>query len=341
MSADIEAQIRVVADAAFDQTSPVERDRYVAETRPAKHRWWLVAAASVLVFALVGALALIDRSDDEAPTIQSDGGAVIDPSGLRFSEPLAEDTVAFFDDPTIPAPRVAPERTVPASPGDLDALADQPDSVRVVVMDEATLLMRGGIVDVPDGADPTGPPVDVGVDGARYVDADEGAIAIPLGDGFRIVAPAEYFMFGGGGPFIEPAVLVDIAAAVGDRPIEEIDDLDGFYVDDATIDGERSGLLVGDRVTVTHSPSEESSDGLTTSIVRLPDTPTQQELLSIAHSVTRGEIDPPALGDVAFTAGTRMYLELVSPVDLLIVNAPTALGDILDSLQFGPLDELE
>ncbi|HSM65576.1 MAG TPA: hypothetical protein VK860_04660 [Ilumatobacteraceae bacterium] len=341
MSANIEEQIRAVADAAFDQTSPVDRDRYVAETNPAKHRWWLVAAASVLLFALVGALALIDRSDDEAPAIQSDGGAVIDPSGLRFSEPLAEDTVAFFDAPTIPAPRIAPEQTVPASPGDLDALANQPDSVRVLVMDEATLLMTGVIVDVRDGADPTGPTVDVGVDDARYVDADEGAIAIPLGDGFRIVAPREYFMFGGGGPFIEPAVLVDIAAAVGDRPIEEIDDLDGFYVDFSTIDGERSGLLGVDQVTVTHSPSEESSDGVTTSIVRLPQTPTQQELLSIAHSITRGEIDPPALGDVTFTAGTRTYLELVSPIDLLIVNAPTTLGDILDSLQFGPLAELE
>ncbi len=321
MSADIEAQIKTVADAAFDQTSPVERAHCVAETNSAKHKWWLVAAASVLVVALVGALALIDRSRDEAPAIQSDGDAVIDPSRLRFSEPLAEDTVAFFDDPTIPAPHVAPERSVPASPGDLDALADQPDSVRVVVMDEATLLMRGVIVDVPDGADPTGPAVDVGVDDARYVDADEGAIAIPLSDGFRIVAPAEYFMFGGGGPFIEPAVLVDIAAAVGDRPIDEIDDLDGFYVDDATIDGERSALLVVDRVTVTHSPSEESSDGVTTSIVRLPETPTQQELLSIAHSVTRGEIDQPALGDVTFIAGTKTYLELVSPVDLLLVNA--------------------
>ena len=81
MSADIETQIRSVADAAFDQTAPVDRDRYVAETSPAKHNWWLVAAASVLVFALVGALALIDRSDDDAPTTpatQSDGDEVID-----------------------------------------------------------------------------------------------------------------------------------------------------------------------------------------------------------------------------------------------------------------------
>ena len=47
------------------------------------------------------------------------------------------------------------------------------------------------------------------------------------------------------------------------------------------------------------------------------------------------------LGDVTFAAGSRTYLELVSPVDLLLVTAPTALGDILDRLQFRPLGELE
>ena len=345
MSADIETQIRAVADAAFDQTSPVGPDRYVAETSPAKHNWWLVAAASVLVFALMGALALIDRSDDDAPTtpaIQSDGDAVIDPSRLRFSEPLADDTVAFFDDPTIPAPHVAPDRSVSASPGDLDALADEPDSVEVIAMDGATLLMRAIIIDGPDpGAGPGGPAVDIGIDGARYVDAGEVAITIPLVDGIRLVAPAELLELGGGGPYVEPGTLVDIAAAIGNRPIDEIDDLDGFYVADATIDGERSGVLSVDTVTVTQSPSGEPSDGVNTTVVRLQETPTAQELVSIAQALTGGELDSPALGDVIFTAGSRTYLELVSPVDLLLVTAPTALGDILDSLQFGPLDELE
>lgn len=343
MSADIAAQIRAVADAAFDQTSPVDHDRYVAKTSPAKHRWWLVAAASVLVFALVGALALIDRSDDDdAPAIQSDSDAVIDPSRLRFSEPLADDTVAFFDDPTLGAARVAPERSIPASPSDLDALADEPDSVQVIVMDGATLLMRATVIDGPDpGAGATGPAVDIGIDGARYVSADEFAITIPLDDGLRLVAPTESFTFGGGGPYAAPGTLVDVATAIGNRPIGEIDDLDGFYVADATIDGERSGLLTVDTVTVTHSPNEEPSDGVTTTIIRLQETPTARELVSIAHAITSGDIDPPALGDVTFTAGPRTYLELVSPVDLLLVTAPTTLGDILDSLQFGPLGELE
>ena len=71
------------------------------------------------------------------------------------------------------------------------------------------------------------------------------------------------------------------------------------------------------------------------------ETPTAQELVAIAQALTGGEIDSPALGDVTFTAGSRTYLELVSPVDLLLVTAPTALGDILDRLQFGPLGELE
>lgn len=75
--------------------------------------------------------------------------------------------------------------------------------------------------------------------------------------------------------------------------------------------------------------------------MRLPQTPTAQELVSIAHALAGGNTDPPALGDVAFTAGPRTYLELVSPVDLLLVTAPTTLGDILDSLPFGPLGELE
>jgi hypothetical protein len=345
MSGDIEAQIRAVADAAFDQTSPVERDRYVAETSPAKHSWWLVAAASVLVFALVGALALIDRSNDDAPTtpaILSDADAVIDPSRLRFTEPLAGGTVAFFDDPTLPAPRVAPERSVPASPGEVDSLADEPDSVQVIVMDGATLLMRAIVVDGPDpGPGGSGPAVDIGIAGARYVSADEEAITIPLGDGIRLVAPAESFTFGGGGPFVDPDTLIDVAAAIGDRPIEEIDDLDGFYVADATLDGDPSGVLTVDTVTVTHGPSEEPFDGVNATIIRLEETPTAQELLSIAHAITRGEVDPAALGDVTFTAGSRTYLELVSPVDLLLVTAPTTLGDILDTLQFGPVDEIE
>lgn len=322
---------------------PVEPDCNVAEPGPAKRGWWLVAAASVLVSALVGALALIDRSDDApiTPATQSDGGAVIDPSRLRFAEPLADDTVAFFDDPTMPAPHVVPDRSVPASPDDPNPLADRPDSVQVVVMDGATLLMRGTVVDVSDRIDPSGPAVDVGVDGVRYVDADEGAIAIPLGDGFRVIAPAEYFTFGGGGPFIEPSTLVDIATTVGDRPMDEIGDLDGFYVADATIDGERSGILTVDTVTVTNSSSGEPSDGVSSTIVRFPEPPTSQELLSIVQALTRSGIESPALGDVRFTAGPGTYLELVSPVDLLLVNAPTALGDILDNLQFGPLDELD
>ena len=299
------------------------------------------------MFALVGALALIDRSDDDAPTtpaIQSDGDAVINPSRLRFSEPLADDTVAFFDDPTIPAPRVAPERSFPALPGAayLDSLTGEPDSVEVIVMDGATLLMRAIIVDGPDpGAGPGGPAVDIGIDGARYADGGEVAITIPLVDGIRLVAPVELFTFGGGGPYVDPGTLVDIATAIGDRPIDEIGDLDGFYVADSTIDGERSGVLSVDTVTVTHSPSGESSDGVNTSIVRLQETPTAQELVAIAQALTGGEIDSPALGDVTFTAGSRTYLELVSPVDLLLVTAPTALGDIHDRLQFGPLGELE
>ena len=270
----------------------------------------------------------------------SEDDAVIDSSRLRFPEPLADDTVAFFGDPALSPPQVAPVSSVPASPGDVDSLAAQPDSVQVIVMDEATLVMRGAVVDVSDGVEPTGPTVDVGIDGARYVDADEGAIAVPLGDGFRVVAPAEYFMFGGGGPFIEPRALVDIATAVGDRPIGEIDDLGGFHVTAATIDGERSGLLIVDTVTVTHSPSGEP-DGVTTTIVRLEDTPTAQELVSIAHAITRGGIDPATLGDVTFTAGQRTYLELVSPVDLLLVTAPSALDNAIETVQFGPLDELD
>jgi hypothetical protein len=49
----------------------------------------------------------------------------------------------------------------------------------------------------------------------------------------------------------------------------------------------------------------------------------EQELLSIARSITRREIDPPTLGDVTFTVGPRRHLELVSPVDLLLVTAPS------------------
>lgn len=94
MSAGIEDQIRAVADAAFDQTSAVERNRYVRASRSSHRRWWLAAAASVLVVALIGAIALIDRSD--SPTTPADivGPIDDDASGPEVADPLSATTVA-------------------------------------------------------------------------------------------------------------------------------------------------------------------------------------------------------------------------------------------------------
>ncbi len=60
MTPDIETQIRSIADAAFDETAPVRPALRSTAGDVAgfgsRGRWMLVAAASVLVIALVGAV---------------------------------------------------------------------------------------------------------------------------------------------------------------------------------------------------------------------------------------------------------------------------------------------
>ena len=90
MTLDIETQIRRIADAAFDETSPVEPA--LSSTTPdvagfgTRGRWMLFAAASILVIALVGALTRIGDSTD-APIAPVDSAVPITTSNSVVTEP--------------------------------------------------------------------------------------------------------------------------------------------------------------------------------------------------------------------------------------------------------------
>lgn len=93
MSAELEQQIRTVADAAFDQTAPVRYDELVVEHEAAesgsRRRWWLIAAASVLVVVLVGGIAWVGGSDD-APVapVETAAPATTESEETTMTEPL-------------------------------------------------------------------------------------------------------------------------------------------------------------------------------------------------------------------------------------------------------------
>ncbi|MFT5978971.1 MAG: hypothetical protein ACI9AO_001825 [Ilumatobacter sp.] len=90
MTLDIETQIRRIADAAFDETSPVEPA--LSSTTPdvagfgTRGRWMLFAAASILVIALVGALTRIGDSTDR-PIAPVDSVAPITTNNSAVTEP--------------------------------------------------------------------------------------------------------------------------------------------------------------------------------------------------------------------------------------------------------------
>ena len=324
-------------------------------------RWMAVAAAVVLVVAGVVVLATVRAGDTPDPTpatdtdvsmptptttgtdvpasVVVDGDSVIDPTRLRFAEPLPDGTASYFDDPTLPAPQLITPTSGGGGPSS-NPDGGGTDSVRLVVMDGTRFVMRAVVVDVADsGVEPTGETVDIGVEGARYVDADRGAIAIPLDTGTRLVGPEEYFTFGGGGPFVEANELVDLATVIGQRPIGDIDAVAGIYVFDGSIDGEPIGVFTPDNVTVKQGPA--TGPFYQTTLIRFPEPLTAIDLTALVRAFNRGQIDPAEVGDVTFTAGPAAYIELVSPVDLLLAFAPSDLGDTLDTLIFVPISDLE
>ncbi len=348
---ELETRVRRALRSLAETHQPSSSGQPVTQpTDSQSRRTWLIAAATLLVVGGVVAVFAVGgretstspvateppTTDTSEPSDTPDAGrdVVIDPAVLRFSEPLPDDMVAFVNDTALPAPSIAERGIAGSGPG------LQQDSIRVVVMDGPRLLMRGGVVDVPADTEPdrpVGPAVEIGVEGAAYLDADEGAIAIPLGDGRRIVGPDEFFMFGGGGPYIDPEALVEIATAIGQLPLDQVDELPGFFVYQGSAGGETIDPLgVADATTVEHGQAGLSS----LTMYRLAEPPTAPELLAIGHALFRGELDEPAIGDVALTSGGQLYLELVSPVDLLVLNASADLDTRIAAIDFSPATEL-
>lgn len=255
MSAGIEDQIRAVADAAFDQTSAVEPNRYVTTSPSSYRHWWLAAAASVLVVALISAIALIDRSgspttpadivdpiDGDAstpggadplsattvapgPTTTVDIGAepsetpspravepvLPDPSRLRYQTPLPDDAVAFVDDDSLSAPEVV---ELPGVPGPQPGGDPPSRQAWFVLMDGAEVEATGAIVEITDDWNPSefsGEPVDIGVEGAVFVDDTEAAIAWPVDGSARFVAAAAFLLTGESDPEVSRAELTAVA----------------------------------------------------------------------------------------------------------------------------------
>ncbi len=348
---DLEARVRRAMHSIAGAHRPSSSAASLTQpSDSAPRRTWLIAAATLLVvggvvavFAVAGrdtstspvvTEPLVTATSEPSDSLDVDGDVTIDPAALRFSEPLPDGTVAFVNDTSLPAPSVAERGIAGPDPGPVS------DSVRVVVMDGPSLLMRGIITDLPADTAldrPVGPAVEGGLDGATYLDADEGAIVIPIDDGRRIVGPDEIFTFGGGGPYIEPDVLVEIATAVGQIPIDQIDQLPGFFVYAGTVDGETiDPLSVADATTVQHG--EVGYAGLTS--YRLTETPTAVELLAIGNALLRGQLDDAAIGDVTLTSAGQFYLELVSPTNLVVLNASTDLDERIADIDFAAAVDL-
>lgn len=369
-------RVRLAMRALAESHQPDPRRVGTAGRRPAssRRRWLAMAAAAVLVVGGVTAVvALAGRDPSTAPSAtvatssetlpeasasssvatepsapsaiapNADGDVAIDPDRLRFRSPLADGVVAFVDDPSLPRPQLEPGEVVVIGDQRSDALGD---TVRFVAMNGTDLLMRGSVVDltVADAPEAIGPIVDVGVEGARYVDDDEGAIVLPLGDeDVRIVGPNDYFSLGGGGPHVDPATLRAITRAIGAVPISDIDSLPGFFVDDGVVDGETLDPLGMRRgVRVQHGTAAPESTSVT--LVRLADPPTALDLIAAANSLTRrGEIDVPAIGEVSMVVADGLYLELVSPVDLLVLSTPDPSGasGLAEAIDFATVDTLD
>ena len=129
MSTGLEQQIRSVADAAFEQTSPVRYVPPVAERHAARSvstRWWLTIAAGVLVLALVGGIVLIGGSDDapvapvdSSPSTTSPATGTIEQTAPDFSRQFSARGVLTM----VPLPGDEPVMGVRVGGADLAAIA--------------------------------------------------------------------------------------------------------------------------------------------------------------------------------------------------------------------------
>ena len=313
---DLESRVRRAMHSLADAHQPSSSVQPAAQPTndSGQRRTWLIVAATLLVVAgVVAVLAVAGRDTSPSPVVteppvtassepratpNADGDIAIDPADLRFSEPLPDGMVAFVNDTALPAPSVADYSDIPVVGND-PTLDPPPDSIGIVVMDGPRLLMRGTVVDLPPDTEAglaKGQAVEIGVEGATYSDEDEGAIIIPIDGGRRIVAPDEYFSFGGGGPFIEPDALVEIARAIGQLPLDDVDQLPGFFVFQGWASGEAINPLgVAERTSVEHGQAGSPSLAL----YRLAQPPTALELLAIGNALFRGELNDSTIGDVA------------------------------------------
>ncbi len=355
---DLEARVRRAMHSLADthQPSPGGGRPRSQPSNDSQRRAWLMAAATLLVLAGVAAVfAVANRDTSTSPMVteppvmapsepsatpNAHGDATYDPADLRFSEPLADGVAVFVNDTSLPAPNVPGSRDVPLLGNETDSTGPPTNSVRIVAMDGPRLLMLGAIVDVVSDTEPDlarGPDVEIGVDGATYLDEDQGGIVIPIDGGRRIVAPDEYFQFGAGGPFIDPDALIEIATAIGQLPLDQVDQLPGFFVFEFVADGEATDPSgIADATRIEHG---ERFGSPSVTLYRLAK-PRQRSNFGrslTCCSAVRSTIQRPKTP--LFSDG-QYYLELVSPVDLVALNAPDDLEALVASIDFAPLADL-
>lgn len=343
-----------------------------ASEEPSRRRVLVLAAAALLLLGGIAALfAVAGRDDDPEPSAteppaepevnvpeptapdpapdttavvadpaptgvpNATGDVTIDPAGLRFAEPLPDGVVAFLD--AFPDLEPAVVRETPGFP----AQDDPGDSARFVALDGPHLLVIGNVVDASaEAVEVDGDAVDIGIEGARWADAAMSAIAIPTGDRVRIIGPTDYFTLAARGPFVDPAVMTEVAAAIGTTPLGELADVPGIHPMTGTVDGEPLDTPIdGDSITVDHGGLPSPS----VTLVRLDEPPTALDLAGIAYGVARELTETPQIGDVTFSGTGPVYVELVSPVDLVIVatSLQRELDELLPRLDVAPLDELD
>jgi hypothetical protein len=258
-----------------------------------------------------------------------------DVSTLRYPEPLPDDAAAFVNDLALGAPTLSEPEGV-SGPEPQEGFRQ----ARFVLLDGAEVLARGVIAQVPgawDSSEYTGAPIDIGLDGAVFVDDEEAAIAYPVDGTPRIVASDSFLRSGSADPAVTPGELAEVARAVGvsdDWNAVELANR-GIHVFDELLS---SAPVPGTprRVSVDHGPT------LSVVLRRFDQPLSEQQFIAFAANLlaTPGSELPDGveLGDTAITL-EQGYVELLSPVDVVVVtfNRPS----IPAQLDIAPVDELD
>lgn len=179
MSLELEDQIRRVADAAFDQTTPVRLDRAgpipVAEPMSSRSRWILLAAAGALVALGVGALVVLrGPADDPLPAVDTGVDGTASPTGPpTVSDTATRDTRATLE----PAPDFSDAFSARGVLAEIPVAGFDPQTGLIVEASDLSVLAALAGVERTASDDPL-------VSATPWVDLVAGDRSVALADSF-------------------------------------------------------------------------------------------------------------------------------------------------------------